>query len=78
MTPGYPALALGPLDRFADLGGEQGWVSHRQRLQGVTLAQLQAMVDPDPHWHVVQDRFEPARQHRMETVFTADNGFFAS
>ncbi|MCI0398045.1 MAG: glycoside hydrolase family 65 protein [Chloroflexi bacterium] len=42
------------------------------------LADLQAIVRPDPGWVVTQAAFDPARQHHLETVFTLGNGYFAS
>jgi beta-phosphoglucomutase len=74
-----PALALGPADRFGESGLlRHGRVHRRHSLQGVTLADLQAMTVFDPTWSVVQERFEPARQRHMETVFTVGNGYFAT
>lgn len=78
LNAGMPALALGPVARFEELGAEQGRFAHRQSLADVTLADLRTMVEPDRHWHVIQERFEPENQHHMETVFTTGNGFFAS
>lgn len=78
LNAGMPALALGPAERFEELGAEQGRFAHRSNLEGVTLAELGTMVGPDPLWYVVQDHFEPERQHHVETVFTTGNGYFAS
>ncbi|HZD11020.1 MAG TPA: beta-phosphoglucomutase, partial [Candidatus Binatia bacterium] len=78
LRAGMPALALGPIERFSELGAEQGRFAHRGDLQGVTLDELKSMVGPDPLWHVVEDHFEPARQHHMETVLTTGNGVFAT
>lgn len=78
LKAGMPALALGPRERFAGLSDGQGQFAHRESLDGVTLADLRAMVDPDPLWRVVEEQFDAARQHHMETVFTTGNGVFAS
>lgn len=78
LRAGMPALALGPAERFIELDGEQGRFAHRVVLEGVRLAELRAMVDPDPLWTVVQNEFDARRQHHMETVFTTGNGYFAS
>jgi beta-phosphoglucomutase len=79
VSAGMPALALGPADRFMGSGLlAHGRVSRRDSLQGVTLADLQAMVASDNSWSVVQEQFEPARQRHMETVFTGGNGYFAT
>ena len=78
LAAAMPALALGPADRFSDWLGRYGRLAHRPNLEGITLADLQAIIDHDPTWTVTQDEFDPARQHHMETVFTLGNGYFAS
>lgn len=32
----------------------------------------------DSQWKITQDRFEPGRQHHLETVFTSGNGYLCS
>ena len=77
LAAGMPALALGPVERFSRLWQDDR-LAHRRSLEGVTLADLQAIVAVDPAWHVSQDDFEPASQHHMESVFTLGNGYFSS
>lgn len=78
LAAGLPALALGPEERFEELGAARAQFERRDSLQGLTVADLQAAAVPDPAWHVVQDRFAAETQHHMETVFTSGNGYFAS
>ena len=78
LAAGMPALALGPVERFAELRVAPASFARRDSLADVTLADLEAMVAPDPLWVVTQGEFDPAGQHHMETVFTTGNGTFAS
>lgn len=77
-SAGIPVLALGPEQRFAELGPARALFARRDDLNGVSLADLRAAATPDPSWHLVEDRFDPGNQHHMETVFTTGNGYFAS
>jgi beta-phosphoglucomutase len=78
LTAGIPALALGPDERFAELGSLRCGFTRRDSLDGATLADLRAAARPDPTWHVVAEQFAAERQRHMETVFTTGNGYFAS
>jgi beta-phosphoglucomutase len=75
LAAGMPVLALGPAERF---GPRLGHVARRESLEGVTLAELEVITEPDPLWSVVEEEFNPKRMHHMETVFTTGNGYFAS
>ncbi len=77
LTAGMAALTLGPAERFAELELSGPFV-RRDDLRGATLAELEAAAQLNPTWHLVQDAFDPAAQHHMETIFTAGNGYFAS
>lgn len=78
IAAGMPALALGPAERFGQLLARSERVTRRDSLEGLTIAELEAMSEPDECWVVAQQEFEPASQHHMETVFTTGNGYFAS
>jgi beta-phosphoglucomutase len=75
VAAGMPVLASGPAERF---GPKLAHVARRESLEGVTLAELEAITEPDPLWCVVEGEFNPNRMHHMETVFTTGNGYFAS
>ena len=75
LSAGMPTLALGPAARFQAL---PPLFARRDSLNGLTLAALQAITQVDAGWVVAQNGFDPARQHHLETVFTAGNGYFAS
>lgn len=77
LAAGMPALALGPAERFAEAAA-WGHFHRRDDLRGVTVDELRAAAAPHPTRYVVQDGFDPATQHHMETVFTLGNGRFAS
>ena len=77
LAAGMAALALGPAERFDELvDGDH--VTRRDDLDGITLDELRAAADPETGWRVVENAFDPAAQHHMETVFTQGNGRFAS
>lgn len=78
LNAGMPCLALGPAERFAEIEARFGPVPRRESLVGLSLADLQAAARRDPTWTVAQDRFEPDRQHHLETVFTIGNGYFCT
>jgi beta-phosphoglucomutase len=78
LAAGMPALALGPAERFAGLAGFSGRFVRRDDLRDVTVGELVAAAAFDPGRHVVQNVFDPAAQHHMETVFTLGNGYFSS
>lgn len=78
LAAGMPALALGPAERFETDHLRHSHFAGRESLDGLALADLQAMTRPDPLWTVTQDTFDPAQQHHLETVFTLGNGYFAS
>ena len=75
LAAGMNTLALGPAERFANLPHLR---NRRDSLDGVTLAELQAMTAVDPQWVVSQSTLDPAAQHHMETVFTLGNGYFST
>lgn len=74
---GMAALAVGDADRFGSLL-ENGRIARRNNTSDIRLADLQQIATFDPLWHVVEDSFEPAKQHHKETVFTLGNGYFSS
>ncbi len=78
LAAGMPALALGPEERFAELGAARSQFVRRDSLDGATLAELQAASQLEATWHVVEPQFVAAKQPHMETVFTTGNGYFAS
>ncbi|MFO7664099.1 MAG: beta-phosphoglucomutase [Chloroflexota bacterium] len=78
LAAGMQALALGPAERFATLAGLPGRFVRRDDLRGVTIGELAAATAFDPGRHIVQNGFDPATQHHMETVFTLGNGYFSS
>jgi beta-phosphoglucomutase len=78
LQAGMPSLALGPANRFADLQKRNGPITRWDSLQEVKLAELLAIGQPDRTWTVTWTKFEPQRQHHMETVFTIGNGYFCS
>jgi kojibiose phosphorylase len=78
LAAGMPALALGLAERFATEGLQHSHFARRDSLNGMTLAELEAMTQPVPTWTVTQEQFDPARQHHLETVFTLGSGYFAS
>jgi beta-phosphoglucomutase len=79
LAAGMPALALGPADRFAEgIVGLSRQVARREHLVGVSLAELEAICQPDPTWSVVQNEFTAEKLRHMETVFTSGNGYFSS
>lgn len=75
LAAGMPVLALGPAARFQEL---PPLFARCDSLDGLTLAGLQALAQMDAGWVVEQNGFDPDRQHHLETVFTAGNGYFAS
>lgn len=75
LAAGMPALALGPTARFQEL---PPLFARCDSLDGLTLDRLQALTQTDIGWVVEQNGFDPDRQHHLETVFTAGNGYFAS
>ncbi len=75
LAAGMPALALGPKGRFEEVNGR---FMHRADLQGMTLAELQTAVQPDPDWIVTESGFDSTTQHHKETIFTIGNGYFCS
>ncbi|MCA9868359.1 MAG: beta-phosphoglucomutase [Anaerolineales bacterium] len=77
LAAGMAALALGPAERFDELAGGDPF-TRRDDLRGITLDELYAAADPASGWRVVENAFDPATQHHMETVFTQGNGRFAS
>lgn len=78
VAAGMAALAIGPQERFADLSGYHDRVENRADLQDITVADLQRIAGNDGTWVVLQDEFNAATQHHMETVFTIGNGAFAT
>jgi len=78
LAAGMHALALGPADRFLELAPRNAPYTRRDDLADVTLDELRAAATLDPGRYVVQEGFDPATQHHMETVFTLGNGYFAS
>jgi beta-phosphoglucomutase len=78
LAAGMPALALGPEERFAELGAARCQFARRDSLDGATLADLRAATNVAATWHVVENHFAAHQQHHMETVFTTGNGYFAS
>ncbi len=78
LAAGMHALALGPADRFLELAPRHAPYTRRDDLRDVTLDELRAAAALDPGRYVVQEGFDPATQHHMETVFTLGNGYFAS
>lgn len=78
LAAGMPVLALGPAHRFAELGPESSRFARRESLAEMTLSDLRALVPPDPHWTVTEERFDPSALHHKETIFTIGNGYFAS
>lgn len=78
LAAGMSALALGPEERFEELGAARLLFERCDSLEGLTVADLRAAAAVDPAWHIVQDRFSADTQHHMETVFTIGNGYFAS
>ncbi len=78
LSAGMHALALGPADRFLELAPRGAPFTRRDDLRDVTLDELRAAATFDPGRFVVQEGFDPATQHHMETVFTLGNGYFAS
>jgi kojibiose phosphorylase len=73
-----PALALGPVERFEELGGNARRFTRLDSLDGVTVEQLRTIASVDRRWVVTEDDFDPSNLHHMETVFTTGNGYFSS
>lgn len=78
LNAGMPCLALGPAERFAEIEARFGPVPRCESLVGLGLAELQAAARRDPTWTVSEEGFDPSRQHHLETVFTAGNGYFCT
>lgn len=78
LNAGMPCLALGPAGRFAEIETRFGPVPRCESLAGLGMADLHAAARRAPTWTVSEDRFDPARQHHLETVFTTGNGYFSS
>ena len=67
LAAGMWAIGLGPAARVGHAH------ARFDSLQGVTLAALRAALEA-ASWTVVENQFDPAGQHHMETVFTSGNG----
>ncbi|HEY1407812.1 MAG TPA: HAD-IA family hydrolase, partial [Promineifilum sp.] len=78
LSAGMPVLALGPADRFHVIAASNRYFIRRDDLQNVSVAELVAAVSPRSGWHVVQDGFDAATQHHMETVYTLGNGYMST
>lgn len=75
---GMPCLALGPAAQYTALEPRYGPLPRRDSLGGVALRDLEAAMDHARTWWVMQDDWQAARQHHMETIFTTGNGYFCS
>lgn len=78
VSAGISALAMGPAERFGDLLQSNGRITRRDSLENLTLEELIAITEYDPHWVVDQAEFDPAGMHHMETVFTLGSGYYAT
>lgn len=78
LAAGMAALALGPADRFTELGADGDRFERRDSLAEITLSDLHTLFLPDPCWTVVEEQFDPAALRHKETVFTIGNGSFAT
>ncbi|MBN1678682.1 MAG: beta-phosphoglucomutase [Anaerolineae bacterium] len=80
LNAGMSCLALGPAERFTDVGHRYGPLPRRDDLVGIQIADLEsaAQAQRDHTWIVHQSEYRSEHQHHMETIFTTGNGYFCS
>lgn len=80
LSGGFWTVGLGPRERVG--------LAHvvYPSLEGITLNHILYGLPVSPHetpaapdnWHVVETKFNPSRQHQMETIFTIGNGYLGT